>query len=31
MPKGRFNHASANFFDNAIVIFGGKSEKKSNN
>ena len=31
MPKARINHASVNLFDKAVVIFGGKTEKKGKN
>lgn len=31
VPKGRTNHASANFLENGIVIFGGRTNDKGRN
>jgi len=31
IPIARYNHASANLFNNSIVIFGGKTQDRGKN
>lgn len=31
LPRARYNHASVNFHDNYLVVFGGKTNEKCKN